>query len=300
MKVWNTSAVSYEVEEQQLSPSHLLLGVHQCYYKLALQKKDLLYKAQLPIYILFFLVVYFVLGLGGVFSVQCWSHQPPTSIGSNAWNYLTSQKRSQIFGPVSLPAQQTLRLLKFQTLLKKPPSQSGSWSSLLLYLSREMCLTALCSHWWKAGLSMKSSVAVAAGGSGCPGVLMLGKRRGTPHMNSQAHTGHLLTRWCIKPAGAQLLIKLRTKGPSQSQHQFPPNQMSARHHKNCIQCKPKPRLRVATAQASRTISVRIRSFLQQWTDSPFVLGHHPWKPLLSSVANLKPTLLQHSTGANQV
>lgn len=125
---------------------------------------------------------------------------------------------------------------------------------------------------------MKSPVAVAAGGRGCPGVLMLGRRRrGTPHMISQAHTGHLLTRWCIRPAGAQLLIKLRTKGPTQSQHQFPPNQMSARHHKNCIQCKPKPRLRVATAQASRTISVRIRSFLQQQTDSPFVLGHHALK-----------------------
>lgn len=124
---------------------------------------------------------------------------------------------------------------------------------------------------------MKSTVAVAAGGSGCPGVLMLGKRRGTPHMNSQAHMAHLLTRWCIRPAGAQLLIKLRTKGPTQSHHQFPPNQMLARHHKNCIQCKPKPRLRVATAQASRTISASIRSFLQQRADSPIVLGHHALK-----------------------
>lgn len=59
--------MSYELEEQQLSPSYLLLGVHQYYDKLALQKKDLLQEAQPPIYILFFLVVYFFGFVFGVF-----------------------------------------------------------------------------------------------------------------------------------------------------------------------------------------------------------------------------------------
>lgn len=34
--------MSYELEKQHLSPSYLLMGVHQCYDKLALQKKDLI------------------------------------------------------------------------------------------------------------------------------------------------------------------------------------------------------------------------------------------------------------------
>lgn len=118
------------------------------------------------------------------------------------------------------------------------PPVKASQSIRQLQHSRETCLMGSVQALMKGSIfSMKSSVALAAGGSCCLGVLMQGKRRGTPHMKSQAHTGHLLTRWCIKPAGAQLLIKLRTKGPTQSQHQFPPNQMSARKKLHSVQAQ---------------------------------------------------------------
>lgn len=81
--------VSYELEEQHLSPSYLLLVVHQCYNKLALQKKDKLIASSVSCMYFGFLGYLFLLGfgLGGFFfqtSSVLISALPPTNIGSNA------------------------------------------------------------------------------------------------------------------------------------------------------------------------------------------------------------------------
>lgn len=194
--------MGYESVKQHVSLSYLLAGSPSMLWQVSSSRKDPIQGAQLPISLLFFLVGFLV--LGGFFRpVQCRSGAcllSPLAQMPEVIQYL--QPCSQVFSPAPPPAQQAQSLLQFHTLQKNLSVKLAAETCVCCTFPEKCVSWGLFSHWWKAGIRMKSTVAPAAAQRRCPRCVDAGGRGGAHHTCIARHTQYIFL-----PDGASDLLE---------------------------------------------------------------------------------------------